>query len=477
MSKNCSNTLIIQILIILFLFFLTTCGSSKLDLLSSDGIKWSEELNPEIKYNDPNWTTYTRGIDGGTNEITVEINNHPGGDFSFNWMMDRLGNNRYMNIYINGNFQTSCNNKEWQYPLGPFLINVSDKITLKLKIENIRGGRVWIAFPEGNSQFNSPPEKPVLISQPREYYNDTIYDFLVKSNDSDGDKIKYIFNWGDGNISEIGPLNSGDIASAAHSWRQANVYGLEITSLDEHGDKSKSSQMINIDVSWLSNVSQGENLTNVFRNIKNNTTILLERGNYSGPIDLENKENIRIRSIDPKNKARIISLDSNYAIGLDRTSHVTIKDLEICGGPDCIYLRNTHNNYIINNNIYFSSYGIRIINGSYDTIGDNYLEKVGPVLDSSPNGYAGICLNNTKNIYIYCNNIIGLSVSDGAYPAYKIKNSTWTRFDLFNSNSGFIYTDTCLCEFIDGALRNCTFNNRNHPRDNRCTIKNLGVCR
>jgi len=63
--------------------------------------------------------------------------------------------------------------------------------------------------PVGNMQINSAGQG-VGVSG-------VVYSFSTVSTDSDGDTIKYIFDWGDGST-ETGYFSSGQVVTASHSW-------------------------------------------------------------------------------------------------------------------------------------------------------------------------------------------------------------------------------------------------------------------
>lgn len=78
---------------------------------------------------------------------------------------------------------------------------------------------------------NSPPTEP-NITGPSEGVIDKLYIFSIFSNDTDSDNIKYIVNWGDGNISESEYLPSGLVFTTLHKWIQPGIYVVKASATD-----------------------------------------------------------------------------------------------------------------------------------------------------------------------------------------------------------------------------------------------------
>ena len=90
---------------------------------------------------------------------------------------------------------------------------------------------------EGDSQAPAKPDKPGGDASGR--FNRE-YMYTASATDSDGDKLYYLFDWGDSNLSGwIGPYNSGEIAEASHIWKEEGDYQIRVKAKDDHGVQSK----------------------------------------------------------------------------------------------------------------------------------------------------------------------------------------------------------------------------------------------
>ncbi len=95
-----------------------------------------------------------------------------------------------------------------------------------------------------STRANSPPSKPE-ISGVESGYTGMTYSFSAKSNDEDGDKIRYGFDWNnDGIIDEWSDfVTSGKAAARSHSWSSEGVYYIRVIAEDEYGAKSEWSNL------------------------------------------------------------------------------------------------------------------------------------------------------------------------------------------------------------------------------------------
>ncbi|MDD5131372.1 MAG: zinc dependent phospholipase C family protein [bacterium] len=83
---------------------------------------------------------------------------------------------------------------------------------------------------------NQPPNIPVAPSGPISGYTTEIYSFSTYSSDINGDKIKFVFDWGDGTTTET---DYGDydytgkvIMSASHTWSSEGIYDVKVQAID-----------------------------------------------------------------------------------------------------------------------------------------------------------------------------------------------------------------------------------------------------
>ena len=87
---------------------------------------------------------------------------------------------------------------------------------------------------------NNPPDKPLKPTGPTEGNHKKAYYYSSSTTDIDGDEIYYIFDWGDGNISElIGPFTSGEKVGLNYSWQNKGSYQVRVKAKDNKGDQSE----------------------------------------------------------------------------------------------------------------------------------------------------------------------------------------------------------------------------------------------
>ena len=103
----------------------------------------------------------------------------------------------------------------------------------------------WEAFGDPTlaiGEQSQPPAKPQRPSGPSTGKFGTEYTFTSSTTDPEGDKISYIFDWGDGTYTWVGPLNSGSTASAKKTWIDPSPtnndpinYTVKVAAKDSHG--------------------------------------------------------------------------------------------------------------------------------------------------------------------------------------------------------------------------------------------------
>ncbi len=80
------------------------------------------------------------------------------------------------------------------------------------------------------SHHPDQPNKPEGCSNG---YVDTIYQYCTNTTDPNNDDLYYLFDWGDGTVSDwIGPVQSGSYVNATHSWSGRGVYEVRVKAKD-----------------------------------------------------------------------------------------------------------------------------------------------------------------------------------------------------------------------------------------------------
>ena len=84
------------------------------------------------------------------------------------------------------------------------------------------------------------PVKPDAPDGPASGAADVEHTYTASTTDSDGDKLYYLFDWGDGKFSGwVGPYNSGQTAQASHTWKEKGDYEIRVKAKDDHGVQSE----------------------------------------------------------------------------------------------------------------------------------------------------------------------------------------------------------------------------------------------
>jgi len=96
------------------------------------------------------------------------------------------------------------------------------------------------------SKDSTPPEKPTITGPSNGKVGEEFV-FQTSTKDIDGDKLYYLFDWGDGHYSEwIGPYNSMETVELSHTWDEEGSYQIRVMAKDDHGVQSEWSDPLSI---------------------------------------------------------------------------------------------------------------------------------------------------------------------------------------------------------------------------------------
>jgi len=115
------------------------------------------------------------------------------------------------------------------------------------------------------------PLKPARPSGPASGKTGTLYTYSTSTTDPDGDKIYYLFDWGDNTYSGwVGPYNSGSTGQASHKWTVQGNYQIKVKAKDEHGVQSEWSDPLPISMPMNQPDSQSQSQSNPSPNPQSN---------------------------------------------------------------------------------------------------------------------------------------------------------------------------------------------------------------
>ena len=120
----------------------------------------------------------------------------------------------------------------WSRALNRYIKSGMDDVDYKTVEE-------WQAFGDPTlaiGEKSNPPVKPTTPDGPATGEVGTEYTYTTSTTDPDGDKISYMFDWGDGTFSGwVGPINSGATASAKKTWNSQGTFQVKVVAKDTHG--------------------------------------------------------------------------------------------------------------------------------------------------------------------------------------------------------------------------------------------------
>ena len=94
---------------------------------------------------------------------------------------------------------------------------------------------------------NTPPDKPDTPDGPTTGSPDTTYLYSTSTSDNEDDKVYYMWDWGNGNMSSwLGPFDSGETATASYSWSEKGTYSIQVKSKDIFDEESDWSDPLSV---------------------------------------------------------------------------------------------------------------------------------------------------------------------------------------------------------------------------------------
>ncbi len=113
---------------------------------------------------------------------------------------------------------------------------------LRMKAEDIHGAQSGFSTPKTVviTGANNPPNTPNTPSGPGSGNIGVSYTYQTSTTDSDGDTIKYSFDWnGDGTVDEwTSYYSSGATISKSHIWTSVGTYNVKVKAEDSNGAQS-----------------------------------------------------------------------------------------------------------------------------------------------------------------------------------------------------------------------------------------------
>ena len=147
-------------------------------------------------------------------------------------------------------------------------------------------GQTWWYSPIIHVKVNNAPGKPEKPSGPSSGKTGVTYLFSTRAVDLDDDQLYYLWDWGDGTVSEwIGPSNSGETAGAFHQWNEKGTYSIRVKAKDIYDDESDWSDPFSISMpkSNVANPSLLEFLHQYFSQI-DSIMLNIEKFIYTTPL-------------------------------------------------------------------------------------------------------------------------------------------------------------------------------------------------
>ncbi len=124
-----------------------------------------------------------------------------------------------------------------------------------MKIKSISSviflGVLFLSCPDNNPEKNNPPRVPAVAGPSRGNVA-VFYPFSARTTDLDGDSIAYLFDWGDGSVSDFSAFaENGATVTDSHSFTAPGTYLIRAQAKDIHNDTSAFSTAISLTIDTI----------------------------------------------------------------------------------------------------------------------------------------------------------------------------------------------------------------------------------
>jgi len=99
------------------------------------------------------------------------------------------------------------------------------------------------------AEESNPPTTPTKPYGSENGNPGTAYTYSTSATDPDGDKVYYMFDWGDGTTSGwLGPFNSGATQTGTKTWNKEGTFSIKAVAKDTHGKLSAWSDSLSVTI-------------------------------------------------------------------------------------------------------------------------------------------------------------------------------------------------------------------------------------
>jgi len=121
--------------------------------------------------------------------------------------------------------------------------------------------------------ISNAPFKPTIPSGPTSGIPGKEYTYYTSATDPNGDKVYYMWDWGDEISNWIGPFDSGKSVSAKHQWSSQGTYNIKVRARDVHGAISDWSNSLKVTME-KNRAANNRALSRLFENLLHKFPVL-----------------------------------------------------------------------------------------------------------------------------------------------------------------------------------------------------------
>jgi choloylglycine hydrolase len=135
--------------------------------------------------------------------------------------------------------------------------NFDNVVILDVNEEIAQGEHEYYLPDLFTQEQNNPPNTPNRPSGPSTGNINREYTYSTKTTDPDGDRVLYLFDWGDNTDSGwVGPYDSDEIVRISHDWSKQGSYEVKVKAKDIYGGETDWSEPLPINMPKSKNINR-----------------------------------------------------------------------------------------------------------------------------------------------------------------------------------------------------------------------------
>jgi hypothetical protein len=117
-----------------------------------------------------------------------------------------------------------------------------------VQLKTIYSDHEEISYTVVDIEIEEMPDQPTTPAGATNTRAGISYTYETKTTDPNNYDLTYLYDWGDGEYSVVGPTSSGKTVSAIHTWSEKGSFEVKVMAFDENAYWSEWSEPLTVSV-------------------------------------------------------------------------------------------------------------------------------------------------------------------------------------------------------------------------------------